>query len=631
MKNIKKYIMSAAVFSAVGFGLNSCDIDMLPLNEVVLENYWTNKDDVESVVNACYSALMDRTNNPDSRSVVDNMLVWGEDRSDNVVEGSSAPADLKYILKGSVKTTNKWCKWDLEYKAINYCNTVLQYAPEVAEKDPNYTDSDLRINIAECKFIRALCYFNLIKTFKNVPFTFEASIDDTQDYRLPQTKFEIILDSLIADIESCKDYAPRRYSEYYKNTGRVTRAAMYSLLAELYLWRASDANLSKSQQDEYYKKCIERCDHVLSFKLQQYKDNSFLDASGEMDLRPLVDKEVYGEYGYPLLAEETTIGQNTTGPAATNAIFGKGGAYETIFEIKFNAGSYKRSNTAIMDQFGSRSSNYIVANEKMMETKPENGNSYSDQKLFSVPSDYRSIATYYYQADASDWNILKYVVDNNRAGVQTSNYGAVGTTFKPAQTSQSVRSDNCPNWIIYRMTEIMLFRAEAEIELAANMISEEAPVDTAAVAGVKKMHKISVYTDGATLSNQDELLSDAFNLISAVYRRSNPTVKTQSKYAPTMPKDIGAFRTLLMNERRREFLFEGKRYYDLVRASRRAGNTQLFRSALSTKYGDAGASVAIKMIQMDFMYLPVARGEMKVNPSLVQNQCYLDEEENIKN
>ena len=86
-----------------------------------------------------------------------------------------------------------------------------------------------------------------------------------------------------------------------------------------------------------------------------------------------------------------------------------------------------------------------------------------------------------------------------------------------------------------------------------------------------------------------------------------------------------------MNERRREFLFEGKRYYDLVRASRRVGNTREFRAALATKYGDAGASVAIKMIQLDFMYMPVAKSEMKVNPALVQNSCYLDEQENIKN
>jgi hypothetical protein len=33
---------------------------------------------------------------------------------------------------------------------------------------------------------------------------------------------------------------------------------------------------------------------------------------------------------------------------------------------------------------------------------------------------------------------------------------------------------------------------------------------------------------------------------------------------------------------------------------------------------------------MGFMYMPVARKEMKINPALVQNESYLDEDENKK-
>ncbi len=618
--------MSAAVLATAGFGLNSCDIDMLPLNEVVLENFWTNKDDVESVVNACYAAVQ-------ADDYVERLIVWGEDRSDNVTEGNSLSEDLKYLLKGSIKTTNQYCSWADFYVAINRCNTVLEYAPVVAQKDPNYTESDLRINIAECKFLRAYSYFTLVKSFKNVPFTMVASIDDTQEYRLPQTAGEQILDSLIEDLEGCKDFAPRKYpeNEKLKNSGRVTRAAMYALLADIYLWRASDVNLSVDKQNELYKKSIECCDYVLAYKLQQYKDNSFvfMDDVKEKDIRQHIDKEVYNEYGYPLLAEETTVGQNEGGPKGYNMIFGSGGSFETIFEIRFKAGSSTTTNSALMDMYGSSSTNKVVANEKMITTKPENSNSYTDQKLFSVPSDYRSMAPFYYKADATDWTIYKYVVENNKAGDSREKFGSVGTAFTPGTAAQSTRSDNAPNWILYRLTEVMLMRAEAEIELANNM---PAPVTEETTTEAKKnQHRSSTYVDGASLSTADDLCTDAFNLISAVYRRSNPVVKNQAKYAPTKPTTIDGFRKLLMNERRREFLFEGKRYFDLVRLSRREGNTRQFRDALSQKYGDAGAAVAMKMVQMDFMYLPVARSEMKVNPNLVQNQCYLDEEENIKN
>lgn len=627
MKNIKNKIMSAAAVLVAGFGFSSCDIDMLPLNEVVLENFWTDRNDVESVVNSCYDATQ-------QKGYLESLIVWGEDRSDNVVDGNTASENLRYLLKGSLKTTNPYCSWASMYNVINRCNTVLEFAPIVAEKDPNYTDSDLRINIAECKFLRAYTYFTLIKTFKDVPFTFKASIDDTQEYRLPQTPFEVILDSLIADIESCKDMAPRRYSlsERAKNTGRVTRVAMYSLLAELYLWKGSDVNLSKEQQNECYRQCIKNCDYVLNFKCDQFENNDFEDT----DLRPLIDMEVYKEYGFPLLAEELTPGVNTKGPLATNDIFGKGGSYETIFELKYNSGSNKKSNTVLMDMYGeSASSQDVVANEKMMQVKPQNTANYSDQVLFSVPSDYRMITSFRFKEDASDFQIYKYTIGTNDAGIQGKEYGEVGTSFKAATKSQSYRDgNNPPNWILYRMTEIMLFRAEAEIELAFNLDAANAPAEDAednAEATSGKQRRANLITMGSELSTPEDLKLDAFELISAVYRRSNPQVKARATYAPTQPTTLETFRKLLMNERRRELLFEGKRYYDLVRASRRDGNTQQFRAALSQKYGEAGASVAIKMIKMDFMYMPVLKGEMEVNPALVQNPCYLDEIENIKN
>lgn len=632
MKKIKNIIYSTVAYLAVGVGFTACDIDMLPLNEVVYENFWTNKDDVESVVASCYAYMMG--------TYEEKLIVWGEGRSDNVAAGTSPSDNVRFLLKGSLKTTNPVCNWSSMYKVINYCNVVLHEAPVIKEKDPNYTESDYRINVAECKFIRAYTYLTLIKTFKDVPFTFEASIDDTQPYRLPQTKFEVILDTLINDIEGCKNYAPNRYSEVAKNTGRVTRVAMYSLLAELYLWRAADVNLTKTQQNMYYSKCIEACDWVLNYKVQQYEDNEI----EGLDLRTVVDKEVYKEYGYPLLAEELNPGTNNGGPLATNSIFGDGGAFETIFEITHNYPSSRTANSAVDDLYGDNSeSQAMIGAEKLLESVPDQNTSYSDNRLFSVPSDYRSIASFYFNESSGGYNIYKYTIKKNEAGDPQREYGRVGTAYKAATKTQSYGGDPA-NWILYRLSEIMLFRAEAEIEMAFNMDAAETPVepvdttsaDTTSASGKmrkigKQFHNSSVAVAGSSLSDPDELKLDAFNLISAVYRRSNPVVKTQPKYAPTQPSTYESYHTLLMNERRREFLFEGKRYFDLVREARRIGNTEQFRKAMSSKYTDSNGAVAVKMVQMDFMYLPVLKDEMKVNPALVQNSCYLDEEENIKN
>lgn len=646
MKKIKNIIMSAAAFAAAGLGLSSCDIDMLPLNEVVYENFWTNKDDVDNVVTSCYSAMT-------SFDYVRRLVVWGELRGDNVSQGPNVNDDneIKFLLKGSIKTTNGYNNWASFYTVINRCNVVLAEAPLVAEKDPNYTTSDLRINIAECKFLRAYSYFTLVKTFKDVPFTYEASFDDSQNYRLPQTSGDSIITALIADIEECKDYAPNKYSDKYSSIGKVTRPAMYSLLADLYLWKASDAKLSKEEQNENYKKCIECCDWVIRFKKNQYDSNDFFN---EPNIREDMDKYVHDEYGYPLLAEEKTPGTNNGGPLATQAIFNKCFSFETIFEMGF----YNGLNTTLISEcvtgvYGTETgkNQKVVASEKLFESKPETNATYSDNRLFSVPSDYRSITSFYFNENNGGYNIYKYCLNRNYAGEKSYNYGSVGTQYTAATETQTY--GGYANWILYRLTDIMLMRAEAEIELAnnlANAVADETPDETPGdnagddnnAETQQSRATRAVAVDGSTLSTSAELYDDAFNLISAVYRRSNPIVKNKPAYAPSngnsgtfAPKngvyDYTAYHTLLMNERRRELLFEGKRYFDLVREARRNGNTRAFRQAMSNKFSDSNPAVAVKMVQMDFLYMPVLKAEMKVNPLLKQNSCYLDEEENTKN
>ena len=47
---------------------------------------------------------------------------------------------------------------------------------------------------------------------------------------------------------------------------------------------------------------------------------------------------------------------------------------------------------------------------------------------------------------------------------------------------------------------------------------------------------------------------------------------------------------------------------------------------MTAKYADGGASVAIKMRKMDFLYMPVLKKQIQINPMLKQNSAYLDEE-----
>ena len=137
-----KGIVCASLLAS-GLSLASCSdyLEILPLNEVVLENYWTKKDDVTSVLSGCYESLA-------SEGCLDHMNVWGELRSENLVRGSNPDNKYSEILKENILPTNDLTKWEDLYKTINRCNTVLAYAEGVQKLDPNYTEAQMRANKA---------------------------------------------------------------------------------------------------------------------------------------------------------------------------------------------------------------------------------------------------------------------------------------------------------------------------------------------------------------------------------------------------------------------------------------------------------------------------------------------------
>ena len=116
--------------------LSSCGdfLEIEPRNEIVLEQFWNEKADVDVIVSGCYSALQ-------SRGCISRMIIWGESRSDNIAAGTNATNDasLLNVLNENITAKNGYTTWVDFYNVINRCNTVLKYAPQVAEIDPGYT------------------------------------------------------------------------------------------------------------------------------------------------------------------------------------------------------------------------------------------------------------------------------------------------------------------------------------------------------------------------------------------------------------------------------------------------------------------------------------------------------------
>lgn len=84
-------------------------------------------------------------------------------------------------------------------------------------------------------------------------------------------------------------------------------------------------------------------------------------------------------------------------------------------------------------------------------------------------------------------------------------------------------------------------------------------------------------------------------------------------------------RELVFDERQREFLFEGKRYFDILRRINR-DRTQ-FRNLISTyllpKYSSLDQStVSSKLSEINALYMPIKDSELRSNKLLKQNPFY---------
>ena len=138
-------------------------------------------------------------------------------------------------------------------------------------------------------------------------------------------------------------------------------------------------------------------------------------------------------------------------------------------------------------------------------------------------------------------------------------------------------------------------------------------------------------------SSQD--LKEAFKLVETVYNRSQTGYvdaegnRIGVQFAvdgkdilkgDSYIKDVSKLRSLVLQERRRELAFEGKRWYDLVRTALRDGKTDNMLSVLiSNKYTSNQAEYKMKLSDMNTLFFPIAEREINVsNGHLKQNEAY---------
>lgn len=219
-------------------GTGGCKDDLLDKvnpNEPNTEQFWKTESDAVRSVTAMYSGL---------QYIGTYSQRWHFATVPRSDEGfSQSPyvelAQYTRFIQANTTFEYSYFMWIDFYRTIFRCNQIILRVPEIQ------MDETLKKRlIAEARFVRALCYFDMSMTFGNVPLNLVVADATT---RVPQGTVESVQAQVIADLLAAKPDLPLTYGANDK--GRATRGAAAGLLGRVYLlqrkWSEASAQLAE--------------------------------------------------------------------------------------------------------------------------------------------------------------------------------------------------------------------------------------------------------------------------------------------------------------------------------------------------------------------------------------------------
>ena len=559
MKKINHIYKSACLFGLLAVGLASCEdyLTIYPTDRVVEEDFWEDLNDLNGVRYGAYKQMA---------STVENMFYWGDLRSDSYKLNTETHSEqdshdrLSNILIGMPDSSMNCYDWGGVYKTINFCNKVLKHGPEVLERDKQFTTTEWYYMRAEMTALRALNYFYLIRAFKDVPYTTKIINSDKEvidTFRL--TNQLVVLDSIILDCERVAGQARNRFANNADTKGMITNAAIYAMLADMYLWRGSlhegrgikndtvkvvkpDGTVDSVAHTPVgdYDLAVQWADKALESHHRQVEDY-FASMTFGGSRTEIVS---YGLPNVDLIKNNFTGVHQSTSPVlrSQNDIFYEGNSIESIFELQYRV-SDGLKNEIVNNFYGySTRANLMVAEDAMKEACEK------DEKLQKF--------------DTRLWVGCQVYINDPQAksGYYCLKYQDPIFVLEGQGANRKVRyaltegNESYNNWIIYRTTDVMLMKAEA---LAC------AKKETNTVKSILNAINRRSYCD---IEEGKQPAEDGSGTIGDIKVASDWSGKKA-----TTPKINGLQKTV-MNQRQIELLAEGKRWFDLVRLAERICN-----------------------------------------------------------
>ena len=489
-------------------------LDLKPQDGIIKEEFWKTKEQVKAAVIGIYSSMMENSSGTYSQtnyvpSLAELLFVWGEGRADNIATATFTSRDDNDLTTVNIQQTNVNANWRPFYRTINFCNTLIEKAPEVLANDNTFTQAQLDQYLSEAKTIRALMYFYLVRTFGDVPLKLDATLSDENIQPIAKSPQADVLAQIVKDLTEAEPKAVTTYGDVASDKGRVTVYTVNTILADVYLWM------------DKYTECVAACDKVINSQRFGL-------------IRGATINPPFYEYNDDWF----------------NTLYYEGNSAEGIFELQYDA---QRLNP-FYNLFAITNRRWTASADIM-------------DRVFTV--DFTNDQNYDIRADggsvrAATSTVWKYI-------------GSTSVNSRPPDQSYA-------HWFFYRYADILLMKAEALNELGQGQ--------------------------------------PALDLIYTVRTRANALAATDLTPAPS---DKNLIQDFILLERSREFCFEGKRWFDVLRNAKRNNYQRLsilLNMVAISVPSNMQQSAQTKMQDRNSHYLPVYLYELQTNKLLVQNPFY---------
>jgi hypothetical protein len=219
MKSLK-YIF---LFFITVLFFSSCSevLEEIPKDRLTSELFYKTRADAVAAVNSIYqpirtTACMGQFYNAQQ----DVMSDYSTGRGSYIPVGNYQGLDATNIGR----TSGMWVQF---YASINYANIAIKNIPAI-----QMSATDQNALIAEARFMRAFCYYQLVRNWGGVPLRLEPTVTDEQ-IPAPRATADAVYNAIIDDLKAAETSLPDASAQ----AGKPNKLAASALLADVYLTR----------------------------------------------------------------------------------------------------------------------------------------------------------------------------------------------------------------------------------------------------------------------------------------------------------------------------------------------------------------------------------------------------------